>query len=62
MEASIPANASCIIDLDPILILRDEENWDELADIIEDAIRRVEAAGADFTIIVSNTMHKTVES
>lgn len=49
------------VDLDPILILRDEENWDELANIIEDAIRRVEAAGADFTVIVSNTMHKTVE-
>ena len=48
------------VDLDPILILRDEENWDELANIIEDAIRRVEAAGADFTVIVSNTMHKTV--
>ena len=49
------------VDLDPILILRDEENWDELANIIEDAIRRVEAAGADFTVIVSNTMHKTVD-
>lgn len=48
-------------DLDPILILRDEEKWDELAHIIEDAIRRVEAAGADFTVIVSNTMHKTVD-
>ena len=57
-------SAKCVmysVDLDPILILRDEENWDELANIIEDAIRRVEAAGADFTIIVSNTMHKTVE-
>lgn len=49
------------VDLDPILILRDEEKWDELAHIIEDAIRRVEAAGADFTVIVSNTMHKTVD-
>ena len=49
------------VDLDPILILRDEEKWDELANIIEDAIRRVEAAGADFTVIVSNTMHKTVD-
>ena len=49
------------VDLDPILILRDEENWDELANIIEDAIKRVEAAGADFTVIVSNTMHKTVD-
>ena len=49
------------VDLDPILILRDEEKWDELANIIEDAIKRVEAAGADFTVIVSNTMHKTVD-
>ena len=57
-------SAKCVmysVDLDPILILRDEENWDELANIIEDAIRRIEAAGADFTVIVSNTMHKTVD-
>lgn len=50
------------VDLDPVLVLRDEGNWDELANIIEDAIRRVEAAGADFTVIVSNTMHKTVDA
>jgi aspartate racemase len=50
------------VDLDPILILREEDNWDELANIIADAIKRVEAAGADFTIICSNTMHKTVEA
>lgn len=49
------------VDLDPVLVLRDEGNWNELANIIEDAIKRVEAAGADFTIIVSNTMHKTVD-
>lgn len=49
------------VDLDPVLILRDEGNWDELANIIEDAVKRVEAAGADFTVIVSNTMHKTVD-
>lgn len=49
------------VDLDPVLVLRDEDNWNELANIIEDAIKRVEAAGADFTIIVSNTMHKTVD-
>lgn len=57
-------SAKCVmysVDLDPILILRDEEKWDELANIIEDAIRRVETAGADFTVIVSNTMHRTVD-
>ena len=53
-------SAKCVmysVDLDPILILK----WEELADIIEDAIKRVETAGADFTVIVSNTMHKTVD-
>lgn len=50
------------VDLDPILTLRDDDNWDELENIIGDAINRVEAAGADFTVIVSNTMHKTVEA
>lgn len=58
-------SCKCVIysvDLDPVLVLRDEGNWDELANIIEDAIRRVEAAGADFTVIVSNTMHKTVDA
>ena len=57
-------SAKCVmysVDLDPILILRDEGKWEELADIIEDAIKRVETAGADFTVIVSNTMHKTVD-
>ena len=50
------------VDLDPVLVLRDEGNWNELANIIEDAIKRVESAGADFTVIVSNTMHKTVDA
>ena len=50
------------VDLDPILILRDEDNWEKLSDIMADAVRRVEAAGADFTLICSNTMHKTVDA
>ena len=49
------------VDLDPVLILRDEDNWDELCNIMADAVQRVEAAGADFTLICSNTMHKTVD-
>lgn len=49
------------VDLDPVLILRDEDNWSKLCDIMADAVQRVEAAGADFTVIVSNTMHKTVD-
>ena len=50
------------VDLDPVLILRDEDDWDRLSDMMADAVRRVEAAGADFTVIVSNTMNKTVEN
>ncbi len=50
------------VDLDPILILRDEDNWEKLNDIMADAVKRVEAAGADFTLICSNTMHKTVDA
>ncbi len=50
------------VDLDPILILRDEDNWEELSEMMRDAVSRCEAAGADFTVICSNTMHKTVAS
>jgi len=49
------------VDLDPILIYRDEDNWEKLNEIIKDAVKKVEAAGADFTVICSNTMHKTVD-
>ena len=50
------------VDLDPVLILREEDNWEKLSDIITDAVLRTEAAGADFNVIISNTMHKTVEN
>ena len=49
------------VDLDPVLLLREQDDWDQLSDIIADAVQRVEAAGADFTLICSNTMHKTVD-
>ena len=49
------------LDLDPILIYRDLDEWSKNTAIMVDAVRRVEAAGADFTLICSNTMHKTYE-
>lgn len=55
-------SAQCVmysVDLDPILIYRDEDAWDKCTDAMVDAIRRTEAAGADFNVICSNTMHKT---
>ena len=49
------------VDLDPILIYRDEGDWGKCTEVMVDAIRRTEAAGADFNVICSNTMHKTHE-
>lgn len=50
------------LDLDPILILRDADEWAQLAGMMAAAIRRAEAAGADFTLICSNTMHNQIET
>jgi len=50
------------LDLDPILILRDANNWTLLVELMVSAIRRAEAAGTDFTIICSNTMHNQIET
>ena len=57
-------SAVCVlysVDLDPILIYRDSGEWHKNTDILVEAIGKVEAAGADFTVICSNTMHKTYE-
>ncbi|MDD3656353.1 MAG: aspartate/glutamate racemase family protein [Atribacterota bacterium] len=49
------------VDLDPILILRDLGEWGKLTDLMTDAAKRLEKSGADFLVICSNTMHKTVK-
>ena len=49
------------VDLDPILVYRDSGEWYKNTEILVEAIRKVEAAGADFSLICSNTMHKTYE-
>jgi aspartate racemase len=57
-------SAVCVmysVDLDPILIYRDSGEWHKNTDILVSAIHKVESAGADFTLICSNTMHKTYE-
>ena len=57
-------SAVCVmysVDLDPILIYRDSGEWHKNTDILVDAIHKTEAAGADFTVICSNTMHKTYD-
>jgi aspartate racemase len=49
------------IDFDPIEKLQHSGDWDATSRILEDAARRVEAGGADFFLICTNTMHKVAE-
>jgi len=42
----------------PIEQLQHQGNWDETANILISAAQAVEAGGADFVLICTNTMHK----
>ena len=46
------------VDFDEIEKLQNSGNWAETAVILSDAAKRIEAGGADFLIICTNTMHK----
>ena len=46
------------VDFDEIERCQSAGEWDKSADILADAARRLEAAGADFIVICTNTMHK----
>jgi aspartate racemase len=48
------------VDFDEIEKLQNSGNWAETAVILSDAAKRVEAGGADFLVICTNTMHKVV--
>jgi len=49
------------VDFAEIEILQHEGRWDEATQAMIDAARHVEAGGADFVIICTNTMHKMAE-
>jgi aspartate racemase len=49
------------VDFGEIEELQRENRWDEATQMMIDAARRVEAGGADFLIICTNTMHKMAE-
>ena len=54
------ASASIILhsfDFDRIEHLQHEDKWDELAILLTTAARGLKAAGADFLMIATNTMH-----
>jgi aspartate racemase len=46
------------VDFDEIEKLQHSDRWQETAEILASAARSVEAGGADFLVICTNTMHK----
>ncbi|MBW1732355.1 MAG: aspartate/glutamate racemase family protein [Deltaproteobacteria bacterium] len=46
------------LDFHPIEELQRQGKWDEMTQILIDAAKRLEKAGADFVLICTNTMHK----
>src|SRR5688572_3332206 len=46
------------VDFEPIEKLQRAGDWNGAAIILSEAARNVEAAGADFLLICTNTMHK----
>ena len=49
------------VDFAPIEELQHAGDWDATAEILADAARRLEAGGADFFLIGTNTMHRVAE-
>ena len=46
------------VDFEEIEVLQRRDDWDRAGAVLGSAARRVEAAGADFLLICTNTMHK----
>jgi aspartate racemase len=56
-------SAECVlfsVDFHDVEVLQREGDWAAAADMIANAGRRCEAAGADFLVLCTNTMHKVV--
>ncbi len=50
------------VDFDPIEKLQHRGDWEKTAKILADAAGRIEAGGADFLLICTNTMHKVADA
>ena len=46
------------VDFEPIEKLQQAGDWEKMAKILSEAAKNVQAAGADFLLICTNTMHK----
>ncbi len=49
------------LDFQEIANLQKQEKWQKMAEILSGAARSLEAAGADFLLIATNTMHKVAD-
>lgn len=49
------------VDFDEIERCQSSGDWEKSAAILRDAAQHLEAAGADFIVICTNTMHKVAE-
>jgi aspartate racemase len=49
------------VDFAPVEALQHAGDWDGAAGILIDAARRLEAGGADFMLIATNTMHRVAD-
>jgi aspartate racemase len=57
-------SAKCVlysVDFEAIEICQRNGEWEKTAQILTDAARSLEAAGADFIVICTNTMHKVAD-
>jgi len=49
------------LDFAPIEEMQRQGRWDEAAAVLRQAVRGLEAAGADFAVLCANTMHKVAD-
>lgn len=57
-------SARCVlysVDFAAIEKMQVEGRWDEAGDVLTDAAKALEAAGADFIVLCTNTMHKVAD-
>ena len=50
------------VDFHEIELLQRTGGWSEAGELLADAARRVQAAGADFIVLCTNTMHKVADA
>lgn len=48
-------------DFEDLYQLAKKDNWDEVANILADEVKKLEKGGADFFLICANTMHKIAD-